>query len=79
MADANARLDRLRRCNVVRGNTEPVIRRERVSAEEEEEEDLESSYIPSGCTEPSLSFTATATSRARSRSQLTLVQALAMT
>jgi hypothetical protein len=29
----------------------------------EEEEDLESSYLPSGRTEPSLSFTATATSR----------------
>ena len=66
MADANARLERLCRRNAVRGNTEPIIRRRHVSAEEEEEENLESSYLPSGRTEPSLSFTATATSRARS-------------
>jgi hypothetical protein len=45
---------------------------------EEEEEDLGSSYIPSGRTELSLSFTATATYRTRSLSQLTHVQALAM-
>jgi hypothetical protein len=50
----------------------------RASAEVEEEEDLESSYIPSGRTEPSLSFTATATCRAHLGSQLTPVQALAM-
>jgi hypothetical protein len=31
MADANARLKRLRRCNAVRGNTEPIIRRQHVS------------------------------------------------
>jgi hypothetical protein len=78
MADANARLERLRRCNAVQGNTEPIIRRQHVSAEEEEEEDLKSSYLPSGRTEPSLSFTATATSRARSGSQLAPAQALAM-
>jgi hypothetical protein len=45
---------------------------------EEEEEDLESSYLSSGRTEPSLSFTTTATSRARSGSQLSPAQALAM-
>jgi hypothetical protein len=78
MANANARLERLRRCNAVRGRTEPIFRRREASAEEEEEEDLESSYIPSGHTEPSLSFTATATSRARSGSQLSPTQALAM-
>jgi hypothetical protein len=78
MADANARLERLRRCNVVQGHTEPIFRRRDVSAREEEEEDLESSYLPSGRTEPLLSFTATATSRARSGSQLSLAQALAM-
>jgi hypothetical protein len=78
MADVNARLERLRRCNAVRENIEPIIHRQHVSTEEEEEEDLESSYIPSGRTEPSLSFAATATSRARSGSQLTHVQALAM-
>jgi hypothetical protein len=78
MADANARLERLCRRNAVRGNTEPIICRQHVSAEEEEEEDLESSYLPSGRTEPSLSFTATATSRARSGSQLAPAQALAM-
>jgi hypothetical protein len=68
MADANARLERLRRRNTVRGNTKPIIRRQHVSAEEEEEEDLESSYLPSG----------TATSCARSGSQLAPAQALAM-
>jgi hypothetical protein len=78
MADANGRLEHLRHCNAVRGNTEPIIRRQHVSAEKEEEEDLESSYLLSGRIEPSLSSTATATSRARSRSQLAPVQALAM-
>jgi hypothetical protein len=78
MADANARLERIRRCNAVRGNTEPIIYGQHVSAEEEEEEDLESSYLPFGRTEPLLSFTATATSRARSGSQLAPAQALAM-
>jgi hypothetical protein len=71
MADANARLERLRCHNAVWGQIEPIIRRQHVSAEEEEEEDLESSNLPSGRTEPSLSFTATATSRARFGSQLT--------
>jgi hypothetical protein len=78
MADANARLERLRRRNAVRGQTEPIFRRREASAEEEEEEDLESFYLPSGHTEPSLSFTAIATSRARSGSQLSHAQALAM-
>jgi hypothetical protein len=83
MADANSRLERLHRCNAVRGNTESIIRCQHVSAEEEEEEeeeeeDLESSYISSEHTEPSLSFTATATSSARSGSQLTPAQALTM-
>jgi hypothetical protein len=78
MADANGRLERLRRCNAVLGHTEPIIHRQHISAEEEEEEDLESSYLPSGRTEPSLSFTDTATSRARSGSQLAPTQALAM-
>jgi hypothetical protein len=78
MADANARLERLRHRNAVRGNIEPIIRRQHVSAEEKEEEDLESSYLPTGRTEPSLSFTATATSRARYGSQLAPAQALAM-
>jgi hypothetical protein len=78
MADANARLERLCRRNAILGNTEPIIRRQHVSAKEEEEEDLKSSYLPSGRTEPSLSFNATDTSRARSGSQLTPVQALAM-
>jgi hypothetical protein len=78
MADANARFERLRRRNAVRGNTEPIIRRQHDLAEEEEEEDLESSYLPSGRTEPSLSFTTTATSRARFGSQLAPAQALAM-
>jgi hypothetical protein len=75
MADANARLERLRRCNAVRGQTEPIFRRHEASAEEE---DLESSYLPSGRTEPSLSFTATTTLRAHSGSQLSPAQALAM-
>jgi hypothetical protein len=74
MADANTRLKHLRRRNAARGHTELIIHRQRVSAEEDEEEDLESSRR----TEPSLSFTATATSRARSGSQMTPVQALAM-
>jgi hypothetical protein len=78
MADANARLERLRRRNAFRGQTEPIFRRQHVSAEEEEEEDLESSYLPSGRTEPSLSFTATATSPPHSGSQLAPAQALAM-
>jgi hypothetical protein len=78
MADANARLERLRRCNAVRGQTEPIFRRQHVSVEEEEEEDLESSYLPSGHTEPSLSFTANATSGACSGSQMSPAQALAM-
>jgi hypothetical protein len=64
--------------NAIQGNTEPIICRQHISAEEEEEEDLESSYLPSGRTEPSLSFTATATSHARSGSQLAPEQALAM-
>jgi hypothetical protein len=70
MADANARLERLRCRNAVRGQTEPIFRRWDVSAGEEEEEDLESSYLPSRRIEPLLSFTATATTRARSGSQL---------
>jgi hypothetical protein len=78
MADANARLERLRRRNAVRGQTEPIFHRCEASAGEEVEEDLESSYLPSGRTEPSLSFTAIATSRARSGSQLSPAQALAM-
>jgi hypothetical protein len=78
MADANARLERLRRRNTIRGQTEPIFHHRDASAGEEEEEDLESSYLPSGHTEPSLSFSATATSRARSGSQLSPVQALAM-
>jgi hypothetical protein len=78
MADANARLERLRRCNAARGNTEHIIRPHCISAKEEEEEDLESSYISFGRTDPSFSFIATATSRARSVSQLTPMHALAM-
>jgi hypothetical protein len=78
MADANARLKRLRRRNAVRGQTEPIFRRRDASAGEEEEEDLESSYLPSEHIDPSLSFTATATSHAHSGSQLSAVQALAM-
>jgi hypothetical protein len=78
MADANARLEHLRHHNAVRGQTEPIFHRWDVSAGEEEEEDLESCYLPSGRTEPSLSFTATATSHAHSGSQLSPAQALAM-
>jgi hypothetical protein len=78
MADANARLERLHRHNTVQGQTEPIFRRRDASAGEEEEEDLESSYLMSGRTEPSLSFTATTTSRARSGSQLSPTQALTM-
>jgi hypothetical protein len=78
MADANARLEHLRRRNAVRGQTEPIFRCREASAGEEEEEDLEFSYLPSGHIEPSLSFTATATSRARSGSQMSPAQALAM-
>jgi hypothetical protein len=78
MADANARLEHLRRCNAARGQIEPIFCRHEASAEEEEEEDLESSYLPSGCTEPSLSYTAITTSRARSGSQLSPAQALTM-
>jgi hypothetical protein len=70
MADANTRLEFLRHCNASQGNTEPIIHRQHVLAEEEV---LESSYILSGCREPSLSFTATATSCACSGSQLTPV------
>jgi hypothetical protein len=78
MADANARLERLRRHNAVRGQTEPIFRHRDASAVEEEEEDQESSYHPSGHTEPSLSFTAIGTSHARSGSLLSPAQALAM-
>jgi hypothetical protein len=78
MADANARLERLHRRNTVRGQTESIFHHREASASEEEEEDLESSYLPSGHIEPSLSFTATATSRTRSGSQLSPAQALAM-
>jgi hypothetical protein len=78
MANANARLEHLCRRNAVQGQTEPIFHRQDASAEEEEEEDLESSYLPSGHIEPSLSFTATATSRACSGSQLSPAQALAM-
>jgi hypothetical protein len=78
MADTNARLERLCRRNAVRGQTKPIFRRREASAGEEEEEDLESSYLPSGRTEPLLSFTATATSSARSGSQLSPTQALAI-
>jgi hypothetical protein len=78
MGDANARLERLRRRNTVRGQTEPIFHHRDVSDGEEEEEDLESSYLPSRRTEPSLSFTATATSHACSRSQPSPAQALAM-
>jgi hypothetical protein len=78
MADANARLERLCRCNAVRGQTEPIFHHREASAKEEEEEDLESSYHPSRRTEPSLSFTTIATSRAHSGSQLSPAQALAM-
>jgi hypothetical protein len=78
MADANARRERLCRRNAVRGQTEPIFHRQHILAEAEEEEDPESSYLPSGRIEPSLSFTATATSHARSGSQLTPAQALVM-
>jgi hypothetical protein len=78
MADTNARLERLCHCNAVWEQTEPIFCRREALAEKEEEEDLESSYLPSGRTEPSLSFTATATSRANSGSQLSPTQALAM-
>jgi hypothetical protein len=78
MADANARLECLRRRNAARGQTKPIFNHRQASAIGEEEEDLESSYLPSGRTEPSLSFTATATSRARSGSQPSPAQALAM-
>jgi hypothetical protein len=78
MADANARLECLRRRNAVRGQTESIFHRRDVSAGEEKEEDLESSSLLSGHAEPSLSFTTTATSRARSGSQLSPTQALAM-
>jgi hypothetical protein len=78
MADANERLEHLCRRNTVRGQTEPIFRRQDVSAGEEEEEDLESSYLSSGRKDPSLPFTATATSHACSGSQLSPAQALAM-
>jgi hypothetical protein len=78
MADANARLERLRHRNAAWGQTEPIFHRREASARKEEDEDLESSYLPSGRTEPTLSFTATATSHARSGSQLSPTQALAM-
>jgi hypothetical protein len=78
MADTNARLEHLRRRNTARGQTETIFHRREASAGEEEEEDLESSYLLSGRTKPTLSFTATATSRTRSGSQLSPAQALAM-
>jgi hypothetical protein len=78
MANANGRLERLRYHNAARGQTKPIFCRREASAGEEEEEDLESSYLLFGRTEPSLSFTATATSRAHSGSQLSPAQALAM-
>jgi hypothetical protein len=78
MADANARLERLRCGNAVRGQTEPIFYHREASAEEEEEEDLESSYLSSGRTKPSLSFTTTDTSRTCSGSQVSPAQALAM-
>jgi hypothetical protein len=78
MANANARLERLHHRNTARGQTKPIFHRHEALAEEEEEEDLESSYLLSGRTEPSLSFTATTTSHARSGSQLSPAQALAM-
>jgi hypothetical protein len=40
MADANARVERLRRHNAVQGQTEPIFRRREASAGEKEEEDL---------------------------------------
>jgi hypothetical protein len=78
MADAYARLERLHHRNTAWGHTEPIIRCQCVSVEEEEEEDLKSSYFPSGCMEPTLSFIATATSLACSGSRLTPMQALTM-
>jgi hypothetical protein len=78
MANANARLKHLHRRNAVRGQTEPIFHRREASAGEEEEEGLESSYLLSGRTEPSLSFTATSTSRTHSGSQLSPAQAVAM-
>jgi hypothetical protein len=75
MADANARLERLRRRNAIRGQIEPIFRRCEASAEEE---NLESSYLPSRRMEPSLSFTTIATYHACSGSQLSPAQALAM-
>jgi hypothetical protein len=78
MADVGACLKHLCHRNAAQGNIEPIIHRHSALAEIEEEEDLESSYMPSKRTEPSLSYTATATSRTLSGSQLTLVQALAM-
>jgi hypothetical protein len=75
MADANARLEHLRCRNAARGQTEPIFHHHEASVEEE---DLESSYLLSGRTEPSLSFTATATSRAHFGSQLSPAQALAI-
>jgi hypothetical protein len=78
MADANAQLEHLHCRNAAQGNIKPIIDHQRASAEVKEEEDLKSSYIPSGCTDPSLSFTATTTSRARSGIQLTPMEALAM-
>jgi hypothetical protein len=78
MDDANARLERLRRRNTIWGQTEPIFRCREASAREEEEKDLEFSYLSSAHTEPSLSFIATATSRAHSGCQLSPAQALAM-
>jgi hypothetical protein len=78
MADANARFKRLCHRNAVRGQTKPIFHHQHVSAKEEEEEDLESSYLPSGRIEPLLSFTTTATSHAHSGSQLSPAQALTM-
>jgi hypothetical protein len=74
----DAHLKRLRCCNAVNGETEPIICHNCTLAEVEDKEDLESAYFPSECTKTSLSYNATATSHACSRSQLTLVQALAM-
>jgi hypothetical protein len=73
MADTRARIERLHRCNTAWGNIEPIIHHHRASAEMEEEEDLESSYVLSERMESLHSYTATATSRARSGSQLTPV------
>jgi hypothetical protein len=73
MADAHARLERLHRCNIAQGHIEPIMRRQQVSAEMKEEEDLKSSYVPSGRSEPSLTYIATITSLTHSPSQLTPV------